>query len=309
MPRIVAMLVAALGLATSPALSADYVDGPNGFRLTIPDGWRTIPVSQQIDLLMMSPRYEVSAGACLVMSEEAADTRDESQEKINEALQSEITEAFWQAFATEAKMSEFELVESGSELKDGRRIFFAVGRFSAALQGVATKGQFRVTLHAIPGQTGLNYCVTRLDQVALEEGDIRIIMDSFTPVRPYVIAAPPPRSSTATLVLYSGPRFDGPRRELTRDIPNMALVGWTGATASLSIRGYGLWEICDRIDYRGNCRVVAGAESASMSDRALRIGSARRLVDARDPRQALGVLPEMAATAARQGMLPLIGRR
>jgi hypothetical protein len=309
MIRIASAIVAALAFASSSAFATDYVDGPNGFRLTVPDGWRTFPVNQQIDLLMMSPRYDVSAGACLVMSEEAADTRAKSQDEINESLQNDVNEAYWGAFATEAKMSDFELVEAGSELKDGRRIFFAVGRFTAPLQGVATKGQFRVTLQAIPGRTGLNYCVSRLEQVALEETDMTIIMSSFTPMRAYIIAAVPPRRSDATLSLYSGPRFDGQRRELIQDVPNMAQIGWTASIASLSIRGYGLWEICDGVNYRGNCRLVAGAESAAMGDRALRIGSARRVVDARDPRQALGVFPEMAATAARQGMLPLIGRR
>jgi hypothetical protein len=309
MPRIVALLFAFLGLAAaSPALAEDYVDGPNGFRLTIPEGWERIRPGQPLDLVLMSPRIKTSGGACMVISEEYPQTQTMSQDEINESLQSEINEAFWQALAKEARIGEVEVVETGSELKDGRRSFFAVLRFTVNASGQVTQGQFRMAIHAIPGRMAANNCAVRVEQLALEEADIKLIMDSFTPMRSHVVAALP-LQRPATLVLHSGPRFDGHRRELTHDVPDMAQVGWTGWTASLNTKGYGLWEICDGANYRGNCRLVAGAESAVMGERALRIGSARRVFNIRDPRSGLGAVADMLTAAAQQGAHGLAGRR
>jgi hypothetical protein len=308
MPRIVAMIVAALCLAASPAVAEEYVDGPNGFSLTIPEGWERLTPGQPLDLALMSPRIKTSGAFCLVISEEFPQSQSMSQDEINEGMQREINEAFWQALAKEARLGEVEIVETGSDLKDGRRSFFAVLRFTSGASGQAVQGQFRMAIHAIPGRMAANNCAVRVEQLALEEADIKLIMDSFTPMRSHVVAALPPQR-TATLVLHSGPRFDGHRRELTHDVPNMAQIGWTGWTASLNTKGYGLWEICDGVNYRGNCRLVAGAESAAMGDRALRIGSARRVLNMRDPRSALGVAADLLTTAVRESVRPLVARR
>ena len=67
---------------------------------------------------------------------------------------------------------------------------------------------------------------------------------------------------------------------------------WGVPTASFALQGYGLWEVCDGMNYRGNCRVLAGAASAAAgpSYRPLRNGSARRVAFANDPRNAIGLL-------------------
>jgi hypothetical protein len=75
------------------------------------------------------------------------------------------------------------------------------------------------------------------------------------------------------LVLFAGPRFDGDVRELTHDAPDLRL----GRTASFVLRGAQQWEICDRANYQGNCRLVAGASAAALGGRPLAIASARRI--------------------------------
>jgi hypothetical protein len=70
----------------------------------------------------------------------------------------------------------------------------------------------------------------------------------------------------------------------------LSAAGWNTATAGFALKGRGLWEICDGINYQGNCRVVSGAQSVELGGRALRIGSARRAGS--DARALLGVASE-----------------
>jgi hypothetical protein len=138
-----------------------------------------------------------------------------------------------------------------------------------------------------------------LAQAAGEQADFKIVLDSAEPLGAGVIAELQPRrvTSTAALVLYAGPLFDGPRRAFTHDVPNLPQAGWSGWTGSFALRGAGLWQICDGINYTGNCRVIAGAAAAKLGDRALRIGSARRVASARDPRAVLGLVADAFAAA------------
>jgi hypothetical protein len=60
---------------------------------------------------------------------------------------------------------------------------------------------------------------------------------------------------------------------VTQDTPDLALAGWRGDTAgSISVAGSGLWQVCDRANYAGTCRVVS-----STMHRDVRAASARRL--------------------------------
>jgi hypothetical protein len=141
-----------------------------------------------------------------------------------------------------------------------------------------------------------------LAQAAGEQADFKTVLDSSEPLGMNVVATLQPRraASTAALVLYAGPLFDGPRRVFTADVPNLPQAGWSGWTGSFALKGAGLWQICDGINYTGNCRIIAGAAAAKLGDRALRIGSARRVLGVRDPRVVLGLVADtVAATKQR----------
>jgi len=294
-------LVAAL-IGASAATADDYVDRTHQFRVTVPDGWKLVESQSKSDEAaifgLISPRFATTSGLCLFASASLATTRDLSQEALNEGMANEVNEAFWRSTIEDETVKDLEIVETSTELKNGRRGFYAVVRLTTVDEGKETPEQQWHVLFMVPGRIHLGMCGADIAQVAAEESDVKTITRSFEPTGSGGVVSklePPKAPPAGQLVLHGGPQFDGPRQVLTQDVPNLPAAGWRTTTASFNLRGYGLWQICDGINYQGNCRIVAGAESAKLGGQALRIASARRIIDPRDPRNALGVVSDTVA--------------
>lgn len=306
---VAAIAAAAFVLAATHAwANEDYVDRTNGFRVTVPTGWQKY-VSDELellDLVLISPRFDTSSAMCAIGSDAAEETRSLSQDQINEAFLGEVDTAFWTSIIAGDQTSNVVIDEARSEVRNGRRVFYAIAHYTEKGDEGDVQSQSQFALHLIPGQMMLAHCQAQLAQAPGEQADFKIVLDSSEPLGVNVVAALRPRraASTAALVLYAGPLFDGPRRALANDVADLARAGWGGWTGSFALKGGGLWQICDGINYAGNCRVIAGAAAAKLGDRALRIGSARRVVGARDPRVVLGLIADTAAAAKRRPRKP-----
>jgi hypothetical protein len=296
-----ALVITAVAAFAAPQICAagtDHVDEENFFRVTIPDGWTTIrpEVQGKVDMVLQSPRFETTRGVCPLAADPFPSTNGMTQDKINEEVGANFGEAFWKsAFGQGA--SQVIIDESGSELRDGKRVHLAKLRILGKVNGADVWVQMRVALHLIPGQIAMAACAVWFDHAASEDADIGGVLGSFEPLGIKVVAQMP-APAPATLVLFAGPRFDGARRELARDMPNVWQAGWTVPVASFALRGYGLWEVCDGVNYSGNCTLLAGAGSAEAKGRVLRVGSARRVFLQRDLRNALGVIADNIANVA-----------
>jgi hypothetical protein len=303
-PTLCAIAVVASVIGAQAATAEDYVDRTFQYRLTVPEGWKQVKgVSENNEAAifgLISPRFDSTTGMCLIASVGMNGTANISQEALNEGMTNEIDEAFWRSTLEDKTVKDLTIVETKTEMKSGRRGFYAIARLTSTDEGKDRSEQQWHVLFVVPGRIHLGQCSVDVAQISTEEADIKAVIASFEPTGSGgVISSLEPRDAqapqTAQLVLHGGPQFNGPSHTLTQDMPNLPAAGWSAVTASFNLRGYGLWQICDGINYRGNCRVVAGAESAALGDRALRIGSARRVVDPRDPRTTLGVVSDKIA--------------
>lgn len=290
---LVASALYALACGQAFAAGTEYLDRDNQFKVTIPDGWQKVPAetSDKIDAVLRSPRHETTRGTCALIADPFPATRGMSQNQINEEMLPHINEAFWRGALSPLSTSELIVDEAGSELRKGKRVYATTVRLQGKVDGADVWVQMRATLQIAPDQIAMASCAAWLDHAAVEDADMKTVLNSFEGLGAQVVAQRPMPPS-ATLLLFAGPRFDGSRRELTQDMPNLFQAGWSVPTGSFALQGYGLWEVCDGMNYRGNCRVLAGAAGAAIgaSYRPLRIGSARRLALPNDPRNAIGLL-------------------
>lgn len=249
-----------------------YANDAKRFAVTVPDGWMKVAGDAgPIDLAMLSPRFKETMGLCVVIGKLTAETRNATQAALNAEMEQGIDEAFWRAIV-EDKRARDTTVEPRSEMRDGRRVFLATVRQTATLGQEDITMQMELALHVVPGLLLMGQCGANQAQYALEQSDIKTITDTLNPT-PGVIASLDRPQGSSTLVLFGGPRFDGDVRELAQDAPDLRL----GRTASFVLRGAQPWEICDRANYQGNCRLVAGASAAALGGRPLAIASARRV--------------------------------
>lgn len=306
-PLILLVCAAAAWLGGAAAVAAeDYVDQTAQFRFTVPSGWQlAVPDKKGPNaalVALISPRITHTGGLCLIASVSFPSSAGVSQETLNEGMKEEVDDAFWRELMEDKSVKDVSIVDTHSEMKNGRRGFYATARLTTTIDGTDYPEQQSVVFFIVPGRMHFAQCSVNADQVAVEEADIATVITSFEPVGAFVASLKPREAlpaGSAALVLYSGPQFDGARRELAQDAPNLAYAGWNVVTASFGLHGYGLWQVCDRANYQGNCRIVAGAESYALGDRPLRIASARRIVDPRDPRNSLGVVRNEIAALLR----------
>jgi len=78
------------------------------------------------------------------------------------------------------------------------------------------------------------------------------------------------------VVMFAGPRFEGPQVELSQDIRSLNDVGFNDRATSLIIRE-GRWEFCEHADFRGECVVLGPGRYEFLDRMNNRISSMRRV--------------------------------
>lgn len=249
-----------------------YTDEARRFSLTVPDDWMKIPGGMgPIGLGLASPRFDQTGGMCMVASQFVTETRNQSQAALNEEMAGGINEAFWRSMM-EDKDTRDTTVESRSELRSDRRVFLATVRQITKYSKGEVPIRIEIALHFVPGLFLMSQCYANQAEFALEQNDIKTVTDTLNPIAGVVARLERPGGSS-TLLLFAGPQFDGQKWELTHDAPDLRL----GPTASFALRGADQWQICDRANYKGNCRSINGASAVALGGRPLAIASARRI--------------------------------
>jgi hypothetical protein len=307
MLRAVLVASAILAFGAVQASAEDYYDRDNQFRVTIPDGWIKNK-TENIDLLIQSPRFETTRGACAMFADPFPATRGMTQDKINEELEGAINETFWRSALSRVGAIDVVIDETGSELRKGKRVFLASVRLTGKKDdGTTSTARMKATFEVAPDQIAMSTCVAAIEHEATETADIKTVMSSFEGLGGQIVAGVR-QPKGATLMLYAGPNFNGDRREVGQDIPNLFQSGWSIPTASLGLGGFGLWQVCDGMNYTGNCRTLSGAMSVAGGDRPLRIGSARRFVAQGTVRNVLGLVADGIATQGAEGFAKVMTR-
>lgn len=298
------LALAALFASGQALAGTEYFDRENAFKVTIPDGWRQLPKDQveRVDAIFHSPRYEVTRGTCAFAADPFPPTRGMSQQQINDEMGPHINADFWRGALSGMGGLTIEVDEAASDVRNGKRVYNATVRILGKRDGADQWAKLRATLHIAPDQIAMATCAAWLEQVAVEEADIAAVLASFEALGAQIVAQRPAAqpATMATLLLFAGPRFDGARRALTHDMPNLLQAGWSAPTASYALQGLGLWQVCDGMNYSGNCRLLAGAASTAQSAgyRPIRIGSARRIAAPNDARSTIGLIASGVASQA-----------
>lgn len=194
-------LVAALALGQAAvAIAADtYVNEAKQFEVTIPDGWNHVAgEGGPVDLVLTSPRFETTMGLCILISRDIADTRKDSQAKIDNEAGVEITDDFWRAVATD-KTSKVTSVASKSEMRNGRRVYFATVGVTGNVKGKEVSFQMDLVLHLMPGKGMMGQCGVEIAQLDVEKADIQTVINSFNSTGTGVIAKLGPWHRTENL--------------------------------------------------------------------------------------------------------------
>lgn len=279
----------------------NYANDAKRFALTVPDGWMTVPGEMgPIGVGLVSPRFDRTSGMCLVFSREMSETRQQNQAALNDEMAKGVDEAFWRSMV-EDKDARDTTVEARSELRSDRRVFLATVRQTVKLGQEEVPMRMEIALHVVPGLILMSHCGANQAQFSAEQNDIKTITDTLNPTAGVIASLDRPQGSS-TLVLFAGPRFDGEIRELAHDAPDLRL----GHTASFALRGAQQWEICDRANYQGNCRFVAGASAAALGGRPLAIASARRVAGRLS---AVGVAAEAGAVLMKSARERMVTRQ
>lgn len=306
MLRLVSAVLAffALGIAGAAAEGTTYND-PNGrFSLTVPTGWTAQkPDGEGIAVFLTSPTDQEIGGACFVMVRDLPQTRKMKQADLDEAFGAALTEDFWKKAFAAAGVKDVQIEDSGQKDQNGRKIYFVVATIAGTTKdGVVAKATAKQVLHVVPGSLQFVQCMTMQAMYQTMTPQFEAVFASFDPKGDQLVAQAP-QAGPSVLTLFEGGKFDGVARVIAQDTANVPALGLNGVTASIAIAGYGQWEVCEGVNFAGNCRLVAAAASAD-AGREIRIGSVRRYFAPNDPMAALGVASATSGVALKSALEP-----
>jgi len=293
------------GSLTAAAEGAEYRDVDGRFTLTVPTGWSAQrPKAEQIAVVLTSPVQEEKGGICLVMVRDVPQTSKMSQAELDEAFAPILTEEFWKKAFEAAGGTNVNVDKAGQQVQRGRKVYYVVATVTASdAEGHTVKATGKQVLHVVPGSMQFVNCTTMQEMYATLEPQFESIFASFEPrVNEYLVMGPGTQAPSV-LTLFEGPRFNGPARVVAQDTPNVPALA--GMAASVAIAGFGRWEVCDGVNYAGNCRIVTSAEGS----RAMRIGSVRRHAEPNDVLGAAGIISALTGVEFRAAADRLVHER
>jgi hypothetical protein len=210
-----ALVVATLMTASAVADTGKrYVSSGQEFEVTIPDGWRHMPIDGPLKLILVSPRSDTRPAnpsqpddkatreqppraVCVFVVGDTGETREMTQQQLNEAGENEINDDFWRQLATSSNqnqqigLSKNSVISSRSEMRGDRRVYLATLRFEGSYKGEQQRPydlRADMVFHMIPGRMLASNCLVNFADAASEEADFKIIADSFNPLGNTVIA-------------------------------------------------------------------------------------------------------------------------
>jgi hypothetical protein len=286
------MIAAGVMALTATAMAEPYSDAENNFRVVIPDGWQNDhDTDKSLKLSLVSPRFDETFAKCAVFVGDSPETRGQSQADLDADGDKEIGDDFWTQGAKSADgLDSITIDGRGVRMINAHKAYFAITTLSGKRKdGSVVSLKTQQMLEAIPGQFFLLACAASKDGFEKEQPDFDAFMNSFAPLGDARVASAP-SSGVTSLTMYTQPRFGGVSRVITQDQANLALFGWHGTTASMSIAGSGAWEVCDGTNFTGRCETVTAALPTGPSGKGFAIASARH-VKALLPPQATRVDP------------------
>jgi hypothetical protein len=205
-----ALVATALIAGAAVAHAAErYVSSGQEFEVTIPNGWKHVPIDGPLKLILISPRIQApeqgekslrkEGGICIFIVGDTAETRQMTQQQINEAGEKDINDDFWRQLATASNQghdkvssSKSSVVSSRTEMRGDRRVYLATLRFEGTFKEDTTMPfdlRSDLVLHLIPGRALASNCIVDSAKAAPEEADFKIIADSFNPLGNSVVAS------------------------------------------------------------------------------------------------------------------------
>ena len=290
---------AAFALAfTSGAQAETYSDPDANFQLTVPDGWKTEKVNNEIiKLVMGGAASDKDIGICIVATQKHPELTQQTQAEINAQMGPLVDEKFWQfAFSMAPGLDNTKIISTKTDVRKGRNVYSAVLSFTMTDKpsGKTMDATGREIMLVIPGQFYFVTCMTATVSYPVMESSFDTVLNSFEPVTDATVASNTTPGVSA-LTLYSEAKFGGVSRVVTRDTPDLSVYGWRKPAGSASVSGDAAWEMCTGANYSGSCRVVNGALKSNANDRGS-VQSARRL-EIRAPADLARVLQSDAARA------------
>ena len=270
-------LVSAVALSCAlslPSFAGTFTDPGGRFTVNLPPDWEAAtPDSKQIAVVMGKKSGNDVLGLCIVVVTDTPQTTGKSQADVDTAMGGMLTKEFWQATYKAQGAQDVQVTGIGSREVAGRKVHYVLSEFTNKGQsGTLVKMKAREEVHALPGRMHDIGCLARQERYELVKADFDSVLKSYTPQSGLIAQAPITTPSVLTLFAQAG--FGGVARVVTAETPNITYVSWPTQSGSATVSGFGEWQVCDGVDFSGNCTLLSGAHSAGTNE-LLKISSAR----------------------------------
>ena len=276
---VIASVLSLVALTASAAQAGtSYTDPQGRFTVAVPEGWRAAKpdTDQRLGLVMIKTSTTGLFGICLFIISETPLTKSKTQAEVDDGVTAEMTKEFWEA-GYKAQGGEDVVVEDiGNREKDGRKVQYVTIAFTTkGTTGTGTRFKIREEVHAIPGRLHDVGCMTEEPKFEEAKAEFETILNSYTPQSGLIVQAPVSEPAVATL--FANANFAGVARVVSSAIPNVTALGWPAQAGSVTVSGFGEWQVCEGANYTGKCTVIVGARTAAPNT-LMRVGSLRPYV-------------------------------
>jgi len=276
--RLTSALLLACACVPSAFAANQYADPAGRFTVTLPQDWRVAkPEGTQVAAVLGKLDGDQIVGLCMVVVTDTPQTVGKPQPEIDQAMQTVLSKEFWQSTYKSQGGENVVISTVGARDAAGRKVNFVFSEFTSKGQdGKAQRMMAHEEVHALPGRMHDVGCLAKTERYAQIKADFDSVLASYSPQSGLVAQAPSVPTPNSVLTLYAQAGFEGAARVLKGETPNVTWVSWPTVTGSAMVSGFGEWEICEGVDFTGNCTVLAGAHSPA-ENALLRIGSVRPL--------------------------------
>lgn len=284
--------------ATAPGQAADLNDPAGRFTASYPDGWTPVSnVPPPAVFMITKDAGDGTRSVCTVAILATPASTSKNQKDIDDEISRSNTNDNIKAAYAQQGFKDVVVDKQSERPGDGHVVHQIFLSMTLSLPNGAT-APLKVfeELHAFPGQIHDLGCLTKPENYAKVEPDFLSIGLGYHPKSALVAQIDSPSATLVTL--FADARFQGSRRPISGDTPDVARVGWTGRTGSLGLADATPWQVCESSNYAGRCMVLT-ASLAGQANTHFPVGSLRRL--------ASPALPASAQVRSATGRSAVIG--